>query len=51
MTNEDYIIEILLKAEKLGIREQLLIETSKIQKVNSKLSLIDALEQIFKVLK
>ena len=29
MTNEDYIIEILLKAEKLGVREDVLKEVSK----------------------
>ncbi|WJJ95734.1 hypothetical protein [Algibacter luteus] len=30
MTNEDYIIEILLKAEKLGVRKDVLKEVSKV---------------------
>jgi len=47
MTNEDYIIEILLKAEKLGLRENVLNEADKIMKENPKLSLSEAYDLSF----
>lgn len=47
MTNEDYIIEILMKAEKLGLREKVLNETNKMMKENPKLSLSEVYDLSF----
>ena len=44
MTNEDYTIEILLKAEKLGLREEILNKAQITRKQNPNISLNEAIE-------
>ncbi|GAA4270527.1 hypothetical protein [Hyunsoonleella aestuarii] len=51
MTNEDYIIEILLKAEKLGVREDVLKEVSKVLEENPTQTPSQAYDLSFKKVK
>jgi len=47
MTSEDYIIEILVKAENKGMRVSMLSSVSSLLKNNASLSRIDAFEKAY----